>query len=50
MRIGNETTTTNVPQMSAEKPATVSKMDGRWWNTIWNYMKQAESTVHFQLI
>lgn len=50
MRTGNETTTTNVPQRPAEKLATLSDMDGRWWNTSRNYLKQAESTASCKLI
>jgi hypothetical protein len=50
IRTGNETTTTNVSQRPAEKLTTVSDMDGRCWNTSWNYLKQVESTVYCKLI
>jgi hypothetical protein len=50
MLTGNATTTTNVPQRPAEKLATLSDMDGHWWNTSLNYLKQAESTVCSKLI
>jgi hypothetical protein len=50
LRTRDETTTTDVLQKPAENLATVSDMGGRWWNTSWNNLNQAASTVYCKLI